>query len=180
MMIRMEKFLTKSKQTTYESIANTIRFYETNLVLTREGVLDRVANHYTGAPDNIDNPRYVYTDSRGWIDGKHFFSAANESVNYGGLITRLLGFGVEIRQGLDGSNSAFSYEDLPSNYLGTKFYDYVQNANDGRVLSELYTDFMEKSGAMNPTVSPSYDSLAGEVNGEIDETNWTSNKKELE
>lgn len=105
------------------------------------------------------------------------FAALDSSQKRGGLITRLLGYSIEVQQSIDRSPSAFSYEDLSSNALGIEFASYVKATlkKDKSVkLSQLYSDFMTQNEAKDPSESPSYDSLPKEPDDQKGKSNITS------
>lgn len=83
--------------------------------------LQQIATSHGGLED-----RYFYTDKYGWVDIRHFATAAAR-VRGGerGCVTRALGFGNELVQWLTESSSdyrsGFSPEDLPSNAAGIAF-----------------------------------------------------------
>ncbi len=105
--------------------------------------------------------RYIHTETYGWIDMKHFMAAAAVAAKhrqYTGdrtmayLVSIHMGEAVEIAQWLRGgdyANSAFSYEDLPSNKAGATFgaYDY----DPSKPLGPQIKDFLDNA---KPTADP--------------------------
>ena len=85
-------------------------------------VINALANEFG---NEKNNKRYVETGKYGWIDLKHFFTAAKYGNDYGQWITEGLGWLNELNQYMnEGPNdykSGFSYEDLPSNSAGADF-----------------------------------------------------------
>jgi len=72
---------------------------------------------------NTDNNRFVYTCKGGWIDLGHYSGTAFATYVVGPIYGLALSYGVEFDQEFDPSTvadkvSAFSVEDLYSNYLG--------------------------------------------------------------
>jgi RHS repeat-associated protein len=78
------------------------------------------------AGNTSNNGRYFYTETYGWVDVRHFGTAATD-VQRGtaGWAEKTMGFGVEVNQwlneGKDDYQSGFSPEDLPSNSAGVSF-----------------------------------------------------------
>jgi RHS repeat-associated protein len=130
-----------------------------------------------GDPGNIPVAnRYIYTEKWGWIDMKHFLSAAGAASFYIGDFLGLsnddelrghafnyanaLGYGVELAQFLTGNRSAFSYEDLPSNAAGAKFGAFGYDPNSDLSLGEQVVNWLKNEGAIDDsTKAPSYDLL---------------------
>ena len=97
------------------------------------------------------NGRYLYSPSAGWLDMKHFAAAAKATDKWyatGNMVLRE-GEKTERQQELNGSNSAWSYEDLPSNMYGVEFEEYLEN-NNGEFLDVLESYLVEKGFVDNP------------------------------
>ena len=106
----------------------------------------------------------MYTEEVGWLDLKHFFKAADMAYKLGSNdIVRLGGLVVEISQA--GSNSFFSYEDLPSNKAGAKFGEIplyslldIFGGYNSTILDE-FTDYILKQKPLAPIAAPNYKEL---------------------
>lgn len=131
-----------------------------NTDLTPEQVLSVVAAQYGGGSrvnsqqaqgtSNFDT-RFVYTSGKGFVDQAHFFRSAKYpttaySLGGGYFLESLQYTGIFLKGQRE---SGFSYEDLPSNYLGTQFGRGLTN---DAPLSEQYATFMYGIGG---TDSPS-------------------------
>jgi RHS repeat-associated protein len=112
------------------------------------------------ADSHIGNQhRYFYTSSYGWIDIRHFATAAAdvlESRHYG-MTERLLGFGLEFHQFLTESGndyrSGFSSEDLSSNAAGIDF-GVLYRGTPQRDLGVAFRKWAEANGGRRLTDSP--------------------------
>ncbi len=71
--------------------------------------------------DTRHNPRYLYTEKRGWLDMKHVFASTAATLLSGPANSFIGGVGVEIYQSFTAQKSSFSYEDIPSNFVGAEF-----------------------------------------------------------
>jgi RHS repeat-associated protein len=96
----------------------------TDYVAVQEAIRSTGLAQVANDGDNIN--RYFYTTRDGWIDTRHFATAANDVRNgTWGWAEEALGFGVEVAQWLgewgDEYRSGFSPEDLPSNSAGVSF-----------------------------------------------------------
>ena len=123
---------------------------------TPREVLQKAAAYISWHADDNGNVRYIYTTGGGWIDQKHFFSAANSAVSRGEVRTNLLGIGLELSQ--IGTSSFFSYEDVGSNQAGADFGDDVFYP-DGSPLSSQATTYLNDLGATDPENAPNYHRL---------------------
>jgi RHS repeat-associated protein len=114
--------------------------------------------------ETFDKPgeRYFYTKHGGWIDMGHFARAAGETGLRGDLpfvswYVERSGWAVEIDQLLSSKtiakNSAFSYEDLPSNRLGIEF---ARNIDFGRPLSTQLNQFFQNLQPTKPQNAPNW------------------------
>ena len=125
-----------------------------------------IFDHIEDIGENDDPPagyvRYVYTEDNGWIDLKHFFGA----LKYGEAVMDA----VEVAQETDGSRSAFSYEDLPSNDFGGNFRRRLfKRGRKGNVLTdvqregeELYDalgSYFEGAGSTAPENAPNWEQM---------------------
>jgi hypothetical protein len=112
-------------------------------------------------------PRYIYSEKWGWIDLKHFTVAAKHSQR-----TRLpwlvlvRGETVETEQAIRNSSSAYSYEDLTSNALGSYFpYFLKEYKREGESDKEVLFRFFETIGVVNNPmeVAPNRDRIPNDV-----------------
>jgi RHS repeat-associated protein len=123
-------------------------------------ILQRVDGFFRAqsAGAGAGNTRYVYTEEKGWIDFRHFFAAANQAADYGEVITDALGTAVEVKQTIERSTSAFSYEDIPSNGTGSDFGDDYFDPSGG-LLSDQVSGYLNNLRPTAPTAAPNYSSL---------------------
>jgi RHS repeat-associated protein len=95
--------------------------------------------------------RYFFTKTYGWVDTRHFATAAGDVISgTPGAVEEALGFGNEVRQyisewGLD-YRSGFSPEDLPSNSAGVDFGEYVSD-NPDEPVEDLFRTWAEENGS---------------------------------
>lgn len=144
----------KSQAVTIQQIVAIVeQTQRDNPNLSPREILQRVDGFFRAQTDAPGDPRYVYTEIRGWIDFKHFFAAANQAASAGEVLTNTLGVGAEIVQSMMRSTSAFSYEDLTSNAAGADFGDDVLDA-DGAPLSEQVTAYINGLKPTAPTAAP--------------------------
>lgn len=91
--------------------------------------------------------RYIYTEKGGFLDVKHFFSAASISKLFGEKTTLNLGELKEKQQELFLNPSAQNPEDRPSNKQGAKFGS--QNFSFDNIANE-FEKFMTDLNALEP------------------------------
>ncbi len=99
--------------------------------------------------------RYFYTETYGWVDVRHFGTAANKTIGgMPGIVVEGLGVGVEVSQkvneGKGDYRSGFSPEDLPSNSAGVNFANfYNKEKKKGSKLSmkSAFKAWARRSGA---------------------------------
>ena len=111
---------------------------------------------------NVTNVnRYFHTEKYGWVDTRHFGTAATHVRNgVPGTVEKILGVGVEISQ--MGTPSFFSHEDLPSNSAGVEFAEFSEkymNKNPDATLSEAFSVWARKNGAEIVVTSEYQDSF---------------------
>jgi len=114
-------------------------------------------NGLAGLANNMSNSqRYFHTSRYGWVDVRHFGSAASYVIGgTPGGIVKTLGYGVEVRQtiqeGLNpgGYRSGFSPEDLPSNAAGVSFGEFAKGYNG--TIEEAFAVWASESGATDAT-----------------------------
>jgi hypothetical protein len=106
---------------------------------------------------------YIFAAEHGWIDLGHFLEAARYGAYIDDWLVEALGEGVEWHQYYLGSrnepgtrSSAFTKEDLTSNYEGIHFGDGMRNDVP---LSLQLREFFEAAGATHPTDAPDWWSL---------------------
>ena len=111
-----------------------------------------VADTGLGAHIRDKDPRYIHTENYGWLDMNHFMAAAASAADYVTVgygrtaaydTTYDLGFLFEVKQFANKGerNSAFSYEDLPSNHAGATFGAYHYDPN-GPSLGQQIANFL--------------------------------------
>ncbi|WP_379091922.1 hypothetical protein [Pedobacter sp. UC225_65] len=113
------------------------------------------------APGSKLIDRYIYTENSGWIDMHHFFYAAflteAHSIAYAFSYTT----GAEYIQAKlnEQQASAFSYEDLPSNYAGINFWKQygASIANGTNDFNSALTGYFNQLNAREPSEAPNYD-----------------------
>jgi len=73
------------------------------------------------------SPNFVYTESRGVIDQRHFFTNARFGGNKpSNAFLTGVGYAIEVGQIATDRHSAFTYEDLVSNAVGREFGNQVK------------------------------------------------------
>jgi RHS repeat-associated protein len=113
---------------------------------------------FPGAIGNGRN-KFVYTCKYGFIDLGHFFFSAWEGYRKGAAKAYAEGIAVEELQAtalilagpltLDWGNSAFTPEDLPSDWYGSHVGEHAKQALKQRVLvSSSFHDFLKDAGAV--------------------------------
>ena len=87
------------------------------------------------------SPNFVYTESRGVIDQRHFFTNARFGGNKpSNAFLTGVGYAIEVGQIATDRHSAFTYEDLVSNAVGREFGNQLSNKQP---LSSQYKQFMD-------------------------------------
>jgi hypothetical protein len=145
---------------------------------------------YGGIPYNNSSDggkmkeRYLYSPKWGWIDMKHFSSAALETNKWYKSASFVLGQGegVEDRQENgefpnsrpESKASAYDYEDLVSNLLGVGFEAYLEtDAAADKDLVENLTNYLTALGFGDPTQAPNYATLPQNHDGDTNVQNTT-------
>ena len=108
--------------------------------------------------------RYVYTTKKGWVDMSHFLFYAGRAMihQYEGKENPLdlavaEGYAQEVSDFILRPESAFSYEDLPSNYLGADFAINYFNVDDSELtLSNQIDNYLNTLGATDPKKAPNW------------------------
>jgi len=106
---------------------------------TAAKIFNELTNEMSG-----NTERYFYCDRSGWMDGRHFFASALLTRRYGRFGAVIIMFLVECKQFLWGEASAFSYEDLPSNWAGARLGARVFRSH--RSASSVFREWMNRSG----------------------------------
>ncbi|WP_163622819.1 VENN motif pre-toxin domain-containing protein [Moraxella catarrhalis] len=134
-------------------------------------------------PFNGINDRYIYTTKGGWIDMVHFLFYASEaysykkemmenpSTSYLGLTQQEIvsksinhavkrGYLQEKLDSIKAPHSAYSYEDLPSDYYGAVFganhFDPKSKISFGQ---QIYNYFKQELDVKSPYHAPNYNDL---------------------
>jgi len=100
-----------------------------------------------------NNNRYFQTSTYGWVDVRHFGTAAGltDGLLPGGVV-KVLGVAVEVQQTLNGQPSGFSPEDLPSNSAGVAFSRFAKKymkKKSGASLSDAFAAWAESEGSVD-------------------------------
>jgi RHS repeat-associated protein len=141
----LEDFITLLKKENVEDIEDLFHFY--NQQTPSEVVTESISPRISGGQTNLQQPRYLYSKRWGWIDLKHLSAAAYQSQKWYVPVMAVLGEGmtVENDQWKRGDDSAFSYEDLPSNLLGVYFgARYSRSGINRKESSNLKNPFQRK------------------------------------
>lgn len=115
-------------------------------------------NEISSASSNVK--RYMYTEKSGWVDMNHFFALAQKTLDYGSALAKEYAYESENMQGAyKGSESAYSYEDLPSNFAGIDFIKkYGSDLKAGKIgLMDAVETYFKDLGATDPTNAPNID-----------------------
>ncbi len=112
-------------------------------------------NETSSKANNVN--RYMYTEKSGWIDMNHFFAIAQKTLDHGGALAEEYAYESENIQGkYKGSESSYSYEDLPSNFAGidfiSKFGSDLKKGNIG--LMDAVDSYFKSLGATDPSKAP--------------------------
>lgn len=152
------------------------------LTLNFKGKLEKQSKHFEGnrmftrdqhnnlvdRSDSKKIDRYIYTYDLGWIDMHHFFYAAFLCEKYNSSIAFAVTTDAEAIQLLKNNESAFSYEDIPSNVAGINFYrlyaDEIKNGNND-LESAISKFFLTDHSATNPENAPNYDFIPHVIDG---------------
>jgi RHS repeat-associated protein len=116
---------------------------------------------------NNKEGRYVYTESGGWIDMSHFIFYAGKALGYkdrgsDNPVERALqaGYWQEFTDKYASPHSAYSYEDLPSDWYGADFatnhFDPDSKMTLGEQLGKYFKGVLKAS---DPKNAPNYDKL---------------------
>ncbi len=127
--------------------------------------------------------RYIYTEQTGWMDMSHFlFYAGRALSNREDGMSEQDAFADAAKDGMTqeqydsvfARHSAFSYEDLPSDYHGAKFGAMVFNEDSSQTMADQIATYLRGLGATDPGSPPNYDKLP--PNAEVAKKEfWNSN-----
>jgi RHS repeat-associated protein len=149
--------------TTQQIVAVIQQIEKQNPGASNKEVLQKTAEYFRNMDDSkAGSIRYVYTEKAGWIDFKHFFAAAEHTAinSYLGEVeTNIFGLGVEGIQMLKGDDSAFSYEDLGSNYQGSRFGGRWFETTGNSVSSQVESFLDNTLQARSPQAANNYNQL---------------------
>lgn len=116
---------------------------EANEVLT---IVERTYRNYEKSPLSVQgsssySPNFIYTEQRGVVDQRHFFTNARLGSNpINRMALSVVQYGQEAAQVGWQQHSFFTYEDLVSNAVGREF---GRQLNDKQPLSSQYKQFMD-------------------------------------
>lgn len=116
-------------------------------------------NTYSPRINSTDVNRYVYTTEGGWLDFNHVFAAYNLTHDVGPQNALIGGKLIEDIQAIADNHSAYSYEDLYSNYLGTyMFIKYWDDIKEGNIsYQDMITEVLDELGVVEPEDAPNFD-----------------------
>jgi RHS repeat-associated protein len=125
--------------------------------------------------------RYLYSEKWGWIDMRHFASAAAASDMIYATGHGVLSHSetIESQQAwntnLEERNSAYDYEDLVSNLLGVYFEVYLESdaAKDKSFMENLNNYLQQLGFTSSPASAPNYNQLEETMDTDSGETNTT-------
>ena len=117
--------------------------------------------------NNQGTPRYVYTGSKGSLDMKHVFGAAELTAQYGPVVGYLGSYGVEIVQTVGGDygskidsklggrqwDSAWTIDDLPADDVGIQLASRTEGAS-AEEAAVVFEKMMDEIGATDPEQDP--------------------------
>ncbi len=168
---------------TYEQqITALANYFEYNLMYIRDentGNLVQIENLNPLAPNNytinnsndylpisLDINRYVYSEVGGWIDFHHVFKIfewANQNGPFLGIVGGDMG---ELIQSVKDNESAYSYEDLPSNLLGVAmFIRFGDDLENGSITwYQAVETALNEISCIEPEDAPNFDFIPHIVN----------------
>lgn len=118
---------------------------------------------------SVKRDRYLYTNSRGWIDMHHFFVAAFLSEGISPGAAESLTTAGEVIQAIQGSPSGYSYEDLPSNKAGIDFFlQFGKRIREGNLsLESALNSFLTSIQATDPENVPNFDVIPHAIGSNV-------------
>jgi hypothetical protein len=146
------------------TIGAVIQVMRTNNIFN----LAQAQEYFSEAYVNNDVKRAIYTENRGWIDLKHFFTAADlyigsdaNNLSESDRAKSVLFYGElkEKQQALFKNRSAWSYEDLQSNLQGILFALNFGDLEGEDFLAAVEGFFADILKAANPEDAPNYASI---------------------
>lgn len=130
---------------------------------------------YNGSNSNKTFAKYLYSPKWGWIDTKHFSSAANRTdwVHLTGNGT--LEKGEMNENSHRGSATGWDYEDLVSNLIGVYFEEYLESDEaSGKSFSENLESYLTELGFTdNVESAPNFNSLPETIHTSTNQKNTT-------
>ena len=126
------------------------------LVISISEDMKKHGSRLPGRPAGKAGKRYVLIRGEMLIDLMHFFAAARVSGLAGHEITNVLGWGLEIKQALEGKSGGHPFggnEDLRSNAAGAEFgWYYIDDEKD---FEDNVVDYLEARYGSPPQSSKS-------------------------
>ena len=148
---------------TTESEVGTKVGYEAVDILRYLGEREGLGPAHMGPLTGDVKGRYVYTTEEGWVDMSHFlFYAGRATIHeYEGRDNPLAlavaeGYAQELSDEFLRPESAFSYEDLNSNYLGAVFAIEYFDIDSPLPLSKQIDNYLISIGAIDPEKAPNW------------------------
>lgn len=134
--------------------------FERNLMYTR------VNGELTVVNSSMAVNRYIYSEVGGWIDFHHVFKIFEWATQNGPFTAITMGEMGEMWQSLKDNNSAYSYEDLPSNYLGVAMYlRFSQDLALGNITwHDAVQISLNEINCVEPEEAPNFDYIPHIVN----------------
>jgi hypothetical protein len=159
-----------------EQITALANHFEYNLMYDRDdnnnGELIQINNLDPNALNNYsnDNPndflpiskdvnRYIYSEVGGWIDFHHVFKIFEWATQNGPFSAITGGEMGELIQSVKDNESAYSYEDLPSNLLGVAMYvRFSQDLAQGNITwYQAVETTLNEISCLEPEEAPNFD-----------------------
>jgi hypothetical protein len=115
---------------------------------------------------STDVNRYVYSEVGGWIDFHHVFKIFEWATQNGPFSAITQGELGEMWQSLKNNNSAYSYEDLPSNLLGVGMYvRFSQDLALGNITwHQAIKTALDEISCIEPESAPNFDYIPYIIN----------------
>jgi RHS repeat-associated protein len=161
--------------------------------LNRLGEVDWKFTPATTSPFNSAPDRYIYTTKVGWIDMSHFLFYAGRAYqvisnpafkyqpdlkNYAIAGCIHDGYKQEFTDQLVNADSAYSYEDLPSDRFGAEFAAKYFDPKSNLTLAEQIGNYLKnKLGAVEGRKAPNYKDIPG-IEPDNGKPTWTNHTTE--
>lgn len=115
---------------------------------------------------STDINRYVYSEVDGWVDFHHVFKIFEWVTQNGPFSAITQGELGEMWQSLKNNNSAYSYEDLPSNLLGVGMYvRFSQDLALGNITwHQAIKTALDEINCIEPESAPNFDHIPYIIN----------------